>query len=73
MGSFVMIVGVLISLFIAFNGYKLRAPFDLLKLLVGVVTMGLGGQLWKVHLDVIALYSLKTDVWRLQTALKWSL
>ncbi len=39
----------------------------------GVVTMGLGGQLWKVHLDVIALYSLKTDVWRLQTALKWSL
>ena len=28
MGSFVMIVGVLISLFIAFNGYKLRAPFD---------------------------------------------
>lgn len=39
MGSFVMIVGVLISLFIAFNGYKLRAPFNLLKLLVGVVGM----------------------------------
>lgn len=39
MGSFVMIVGVLISLFIAFNGYKLRTLFDLLKLIVGSVGM----------------------------------
>lgn len=35
MGSFVMIGGVLISLFIAFNGYKLRSYFDFAKILVG--------------------------------------
>ncbi len=35
MGSFVMIGGVLISLFIAFNGYKLRSYFDLIKFIVG--------------------------------------
>ncbi len=35
MGSFVMIGGVLISLFIAFNGYKLRSYFDFAKIVVG--------------------------------------
>jgi len=39
----------------------------------GIVTLGLGGQFWKIHVDVATLYSLKTDVWRIQTSLKWSL
>ncbi len=39
----------------------------------GVVTRGLGGQIWNIHIDLLTLYSLETDIWRLQTALKWSL
>lgn len=40
---------------------------------LGIVTMGLGGQFWKVHLDLVLLYSLKEELWRIQSAFKWSL